>query len=59
MNMAGSSAYDALLAAFQRSQDLPAEGWSGRAAERVRTPAALHGRHKLRDALLGLGFRLE
>jgi hypothetical protein len=50
---------DAAFAAFQTSQDLPAERWSARATGRVRTRAALHGRERLREALNGLVFRRD
>lgn len=53
------ASYDAAFAAFQTSQGLPAERWSARATGRVRTRAALHGRDRLREALNGLGFRLD
>ena len=53
------AAYDAVFAAFQQSQGLPEERWSARATGRVRTRASLHGRDKLREALRGLGFRLD
>lgn len=53
------AAYDALFAAFQQSQGLPQEQWSSRATGRVRTRGSLHGRDRLREALNGLGFRLD
>lgn len=53
------ASYDAEFAAFQTSQGLPEERWSARATGRVRTRAALHGRDRLREALNGLGFRLD
>jgi nitroreductase len=50
--------YDEAVQEFQRSNGLAAEGWSARAAERVRTAAALHGRHSLSQSLRDLGFDL-
>lgn len=51
--------YNATLNEFQRAQGLPVEDWSRKVAERVRTPAALAGRHKLRQALHALEFELR
>jgi nitroreductase len=51
--------YNATLNEFQRGQGLPIEDWSRKVAERVRTPAALAGRHKLRQALHALDFELR
>lgn len=51
--------YNAVLNAFQRAHGLPIEDWSGKVAERVSTPAALAGRHRLRQALQTLGFELR
>ncbi|WP_160119609.1 NADPH-dependent oxidoreductase [Rhodovarius lipocyclicus] len=52
-------AYDALFKDFQRSQSLPEEGWVARSAERVGTPKALTGRHVMKEAIIGLGFKLK
>jgi nitroreductase len=51
--------YNAVLNAFQRTHGLQAETWSSKVAERVRTPKALAGRHRLRQALNTLGFELR
>jgi nitroreductase len=51
--------YNARLNEFQRAQGLPIEDWSRKVAERVATPAALAGRHKLRQALHALEFELR
>jgi nitroreductase len=51
--------YNATLNEFQRAQGLPIEDWSRKVAERVRTPHALAGRHKLRQSLHALEFELR
>jgi hypothetical protein len=51
--------YNATLQDFQRAHGLPVEDWSRKVAERVATPAALAGRHKLRQALHALEFELR
>jgi nitroreductase len=51
--------YNATLNDFQRAHGLPVEDWSRKVAERVATPAALAGRHKLRAALQALEFELR
>ena len=53
------SRYNAILNTFQRAHGLPIENWSAKVAERVRTPTALAGRHRLRQALQALGFELR
>jgi nitroreductase len=53
------SRYNATLNDFQRAQGQPVEDWSRKVADRVKTPAALAGRHKLRQALHGLKFELR
>jgi nitroreductase len=51
--------YNATLNDFLRARGLPIENWSRKVADRVRTPEALVGRHKLRQALHALNFELR
>ncbi|KAF1023733.1 MAG: FMN reductase (NADPH) [Paracidovorax wautersii] len=51
--------YDAVLRAFQASQDLPAADWSRQVVDRLLTPDDLKGRHRLVEALHGAGFQLK
>ena len=51
--------YNAALADFQRERNIAVEDWTGKVTERVRTPAALAGRHRLGQALRNLGFQLR
>ena len=53
------AAYDARMSAFQSEQEMPPEVWSSRTVSRVRTPAALTGRDRMRAALANLGFALR
>jgi hypothetical protein len=53
------SRYNATLHDFQRAHGQPVEDWSLKVAQRVATPAALAGRHKLREALHALQFELR
>ncbi len=52
-------AYDARMAAFQNEQQMTPEVWTRRSISRVRTPAALTGRDRIRAALANLGFALR
>lgn len=51
------AAYDEILTAFQKSQNLPATGWTTQAAQRI-TTAALGPRARLAAAVSALGFKL-
>lgn len=51
--------YDARMSAFQRGQQRGDRPWSRVAAERVRGPESLSGRHRLREALAALGLALR
>jgi hypothetical protein len=53
------AAYDRAMLAFQQAQGLPPEAWTGRSMTRVRSAEGLQGRDRLREALHGLGFRME
>ncbi|PLZ01033.1 NADPH-dependent oxidoreductase [Burkholderia sp. WAC0059] len=55
----GIAAYDRVMSAFQTTQGLEAAGWTRRSLERWRSPEALHGRDRLREALNALGFELR
>lgn len=50
--------YDAALGRFQDSQGMPSIDWSRQMMRRVGSPEALTGRHRLREALSNLGFKL-
>lgn len=52
-------AYDARMSAFQSEQAMPPEVWTSRTISRVRTPASLSGRDRMRAALANLGFALR
>lgn len=52
-------AYDAVMGRFYASQELPQPDWSRHVVNRVASPASLHGREHLADALAKLGFRLR
>ena len=52
-------AYDARMAAFQAEQAMTPEVWTQRSISRVRTPASLTGRDRMRAALANLGFALR
>jgi nitroreductase len=51
--------YDARMGVFNETQDRGAPAWSKMAAQRVRGPESLTGRHRLREALGNLGFELR
>jgi nitroreductase len=51
--------YDAVMKAFYASQGLPPSAWSEHSIARLRSAADLKGRHRLREALEGLGFPLR
>ena len=53
------AAYDARMSDFQAEQAMPPEVWTRRTIGRVRTPAALTGRDRMRAALANLGFALR
>lgn len=50
--------YDAAMHRFQHSQGMRSIDWSRQATSRVGSPEALTGRHRLREALNSLGFKL-
>ncbi|WP_326543402.1 nitroreductase family protein [Pseudorhodoferax sp.] len=56
---AETGGYDAELRRFQASEGLPPIDWSQLVIDRLRDPAALKGRHRLYEALLGAGFRFD
>lgn len=56
---ATAAAYDARMSAFQAEQAMTPEVWTSRTINRVRTPASLTGRDRLRAALANLGFGLR
>ena len=51
--------YDAVMARFWDSQGMRQAEWARTAVNRVKTPASLHGREKLVEALHRLGFALR
>lgn len=53
--------YDQVMSEFyaQQGMDVPAGGWSVHSARRVQSAASLNGRHRLVEALRGLGFELR
>ncbi len=51
--------YDATLAAFQATENLPSSGWTKAMKSRWRDAASIKGREKLRGALIALGFKLD
>ena len=53
------AAYDETLRDFQRAQGLPQIGWTDSVVNRVSKVKVLNGRERLREALLGFGFRLS
>ena len=55
----GVDRYQAAMSLFQAAQGLPNENWAAKVIDRVRTPAALNGRHRLVEILRGLGFGLR
>jgi nitroreductase len=48
--------YDRRIREFQREQGMRPVDWTEQATNRVKDPAALHGRDRIRDALQTLGF---
>lgn len=53
------AAYDPRLAEFSARNEMGPSTWTQRVIARLGTMAALHGRDKLKDALIGLGFPLR
>jgi nitroreductase len=51
--------YDEAMRAFYASQGLPVATWSEHSLARLKSPEELKGRHRLREALAGLGFPLR
>jgi hypothetical protein len=51
--------YDEAMRTFQAVQRMDGDVWSRKVVERVRTPASLTGRHRMREALGKLGFQLR
>ncbi|MEA1675236.1 NADPH-dependent oxidoreductase [Nitrospirillum sp. BR 11163] len=56
---AAISAYDGQVRAFYAAQGIATPDWSETVTNRVRGPAALSGRHRLRQTLLDFGFPLR
>lgn len=50
--------YDEVMRRFYASQSLPQDSWIRHSTARLRDPSSLKGRHRLREALAGLGFKL-
>lgn len=48
--------YNATLRAFMQSQGMPVVDWSAQVVDRLLTPEALSGRHRLYEALRNAGF---
>ncbi len=53
------AAYDQLMHDYQKSSDRPSRTWSLQSLARMRDAGSLTGRHRLRQALLHLGFQLR
>lgn len=51
--------YDEAMRAFYASQGLPETTWSEHSLARLKSPDELKGRHRLKEALAGLGFPLR
>ncbi len=51
--------YDAALTAFSERVGIGSVGWISRMLSRVGTPASLSGRHRMKEALRGMGFPLR
>ncbi|OJY78308.1 MAG: NADPH-dependent oxidoreductase [Rhodospirillales bacterium 70-18] len=51
--------YDARMSAFQAEQKMGPEIWTEKVINRVRTPASLSGRDRMREVLAKLGFELR
>lgn len=56
---AETGGYDAELRRFQAAKGMPAVDWTQQVIDRLRDPAALKGRHRLFEALLGAGLRFD
>lgn len=56
---ASIAAYDETLRAFQRSEGVPAIGWSEAVLKRLGSARALNGRDRLVEELRALGFKLD
>ncbi len=54
-----AQAYDAVLAKFWAGEGMNPPAWTRTIVSRVKTPAALHGRERLVEALHNLGFLLR
>ncbi len=52
-------AYDGRLADFSEAAGMGRQDWTKRMLNRVGSAAALNGRHRMREALTALGFRLR
>ena len=48
--------YDPLMRRFQQEQQRDDRPWSQVSVQRIGSPGALMGRHRLREALNALGF---
>ncbi len=53
------AAYDPRMTEFSRRNEMAADSWTQRVIARLGTLRALHGRDKLKEALIGLGFPLR
>lgn len=53
------AAYDGRLADFSEAAGMGRQDWTRRMLNRVGSAAALNGRHRMREALTALGFRLR
>lgn len=53
------AAYDGRLADFSEAVGLGRQDWTNRMLSRVGSAASLNGRHRMREALTALGFRLK
>lgn len=53
------AAYDPRMAEFSRRNEMQGDTWTQRVIARLGTMKALHGRDKLKDALIALGFPLR
>ena len=51
--------YDPLMRRFQQEQQRDDRPWSQVSVQRIGSPGALMGRHRLREALNALGFTLR
>ena len=53
------AAYDPRMAEFSRRNEMAGDSWTQRVIARLGTMKALHGRDRLKEALIGLGFPLK